>query len=178
MSTYLGTGPLVTSYGPDPNNENVTKIGVANLQDQQRTLDVPGLLEAGRFEGGVTVDLTAGAATKFLSIALAQGSGIGLMVNYRIYATDGTDFQVRSGRVYISAVNKAGTVTGVASVAGTEAFAESAGASTLTNTFTAVEGTADVLDLKANAASSLTETTLNITFTVEVLGTAPVITAA
>jgi len=176
MATYIGTGVLNTQLGSDPNNENATKIGLANLADLDQALTVNGLADIQKAEGGITVDLTGGSATKFVSIAIAQSSAVTVLIDYEIYATDGTDYQTRSGTVNVSAVNKAGTVTGVAALQGTEAAALSVG--TLTNTFTAVEGSADVLDIKANAASSLTETTLQIKFAMRVVGQSPDITAA
>lgn len=110
--------------------------------------------------------LTAAAATGFARVACAQGTVVGGFVCYSIEANDGTDYQCRSGVLPFAIVNKAGTETGTVGTVGaaTEVVAVSAG--TLTNTFTIASNAADTMDLSANAASSLTETTLRISYQV------------
>lgn len=119
--------------------------------------------------------LTAATATPFVQVSVPSGTVTGGTVEYTIRADDGTDFQSRSGVLVYAAVNKAGVETctlgrpdGGATVDNTtDIVAVSAG--TLTNTFTCVVGLADAVQIAANAASSLTETTLNITYAADLL---------
>lgn len=115
-----------------------------------------------------TKTLTEATATAFVRISIAQGTSVAGKVKYQIQANDATDFQSRSGELHFTAVNKAGTETVTLSTPGaeTEVFAESAGGSTLTNTFDTVTGT-DTFDIRANATSSLTQTTLRINYTLD-----------
>lgn len=121
--------------------------------------------------------LTEASATTFVTITVPSGSSASGKIQYSIEANDATDFQIRSGELYFSAVNKAGTITatlfraqGSTTVDNTtDGVAVSTG--TLTNTFTAVDGGSGALQIKANATSSLTQTTLQIRYRVEILNT-------
>lgn len=121
--------------------------------------------------------LTAAAATSFVQCAIASGTVFGGVVEYTIEANDGIDFQSRSGILPFSAVNKAGTETCTVGTvaASTEVVAVSAG--TLTNTFTCSTSPTNAVDIQANAASSLVETTLRITYAVRLHGGTGVCTA-
>lgn len=103
------------------------------------------------------VTLTESSATKVMTADVAAGEGAGGTLLYTIFASDGTDHQMRRGRVIWAAVNKAGTVT---PVLGTPEEAVAASAGTLTVTVTAVDNTANGVDFKLNAVSSLTQTSL------------------
>lgn len=113
-----------------------------------------------------TKTLTESSATAFVQVDVAASTSCGGFVVYSITATDGTDYQIRSGLLPFCAVNKAATETGtVATVsAATEVAAVSSG--TLTNTFTVVTSATNAIQLAANAVSSLTQTTLQIEYTV------------
>lgn len=127
-------------------------------------------------KGNQTVKaLTAASATTFAKLTVASGAQTSGFLSYAIEADDGTDYQTRSGVIPFTAVNKAGTITCTVGTvaASTEVAALSSG--TLTNTFTCADAGSGVLDLKANAVSSLTETTLQIRYRVNALGT-PTIT--
>lgn len=116
--------------------------------------------------------LTAGVATSFLEIAVPAGTVTGGTIQYTILANDATDFQARSGVLVYAAANPSGTEVctlgrpdGGSTVDNTtDIVAVSSG--TLTNTFTCVTGLTSAVQIAANAASSLTETTLNITYSV------------
>jgi hypothetical protein len=115
--------------------------------------------------------LTAANATAFVIIAIPSGGMVGGTVEYSIQASDGTDHQSRSGILVFTAVNKADTETctlgrsdgGTTVDNTTDNVAVSSG--TLTNTFTCA-GATNSIELRANAASSLTETTLQIVYSV------------
>lgn len=124
----------------------------------------------------VAKDLTAASATPFLQIDVAADSFEAGLLHYVIRANDASDIQARSGVIPFVAVNDAGTeVCTVGTVgAATEVVAVSTG--TLTNTFTCTTTPTNGVLLNANAASSLTETTLNITFWVEITSGAATLT--
>jgi hypothetical protein len=102
------------------------------------------------------INLTEGTATNVASIALASGKVTGGTATLTVWASDGTDHQALTSEVRFSAVNKAGTLTATTSQTdGTTA----ASAGTLTVTYDASSSGNNLL-LRANATSSLTQTTL------------------
>lgn len=109
------------------------------------------------------VTLTESSATTVATIACATGNYVGCNAIITVYATDATDFQARTLNIPIAAVNKAGTVTGGVGTA-VEAVAVSTG--TLTATITAVAN-GNAVDIKVNAVSSLTQTTLQATLVID-----------
>lgn len=115
--------------------------------------------------------LTESSATIFVKITTVSGSASGFILDYCIEASDSVsgEFQSLSGSVPISYVNKAGAITAAVGTP-TEILAVSLGGSTLTNTFTAVDATGNILDIKANAVSSLTQTTFRINYFLRQVG--------
>lgn len=112
--------------------------------------------------------LTESSPTTFVLINVAPGKAAGGVVDYCVHANDATDFQNRCGVVDFAVVNKAGTMTcSTPNVLGTEATALSAG--TLSNTFTLASG-ANLCGIQANATSSLTQTTLEVRYSVVLHG--------
>jgi hypothetical protein len=102
------------------------------------------------------VNLTEGTATNVASIALASGKVTGGTATLTVWASDGTDHQALTSEVRFSAVNKAGTITATTSQTdGTTATS----AGTLTVTYDATASGNNLL-LRADATSSLTQTTL------------------
>ena len=100
--------------------------------------------------------LTNGTAANILGLSLPSGSRAGLIFQWSVEATDGTDHQVVSGQSAISLVNKAGTLTSNVSALGTPASAVSAG--TLAVVFDA-SLVGNIATIRCNAASSLTAST-------------------
>lgn len=111
-------------------------------------------------------DLVESSATVFAQVAMDSNSHHTLDLFYSVHADDGTDFQARSGVIAVAAVNKAGTITcDIGTPPGNfEAIAVSAG--TLTVTMDCADGGSGLLDLRANAVSSLTQTTLQVHFSI------------
>ena len=128
---------------------------------------------AGGFKGSRQKDLTEGAATGFADISVASGETLAGECIYAVEASDGTDHQVRSGRLRFVAVNKAGTVTASINEVGTQEIAVSAGTLTVTSTVTAG---ANKITLESNATSSLVQTVLRVRYRVDVLSTTAAIT--
>lgn len=129
--------------------------------------------------------LTAGAATAIVLIDVASGGFAGGFVDYTVNADDGTDFQARTGRVGFQVVNKAGTETCVvAGPAGNANATETqdgssiaASNSTLTYTWGVDTTPTNGCKLTLNAASGLTETTLNIRWRITGTSGTPAFTA-
>lgn len=119
--------------------------------------------DGGALCGNSTKTLTESSATGFVEIAVASGAVASATIDYEIEANDSTDFQTLTGSLYVSAVNKAGTVTCNVGEVGTPINAVSTG--TLTNTMTCTAGTLKYT-INANAVSSLTQTTLRIKYLV------------
>lgn len=105
-----------------------------------------------------TKTLTESTATSLVRVTVGSGSTAGGTLHYVINADDGTDFQERSGTVNFAIVNKAGSLTAAVGTVASEAVAVSSG--TLTVSFDTNSGAAGTMDLRANAVSSLTQTTL------------------
>jgi len=102
------------------------------------------------------VTLTESTATTVATLSVPSEKYLGASMTITVFASDGTDHQCRTLRVGISAVNKAGTVTAALDTP-TESVAVSTG--TLTATITTVAN-GNTVDVKVNADSSLTQTTL------------------
>lgn len=117
-----------------------------------------------------TTTLTESSATSFATLTYSASSTVGAEFLVRVRANDATDFQVLTSRVRVSSVRKAtGNTVSAIGVVGTDLLAESAGGSTLSCTFTVVEG-ASAATLQANCVSSLTQTTLNLSLLAETVG--------
>lgn len=112
------------------------------------------------FRSTHTVTLTESAATTVFTAALPIGKSAIFRITALTRANDATDFQARTDHLMVSAVNKAGTITTTVSTIGTGDTAAAVSTGTLTTTWTAVDNTGNVLAVKNNAVSSLTQTTL------------------
>lgn len=113
--------------------------------------------------------LTDATATAFVRLSIPQGvAGLtgwtGGTVFYTIIANDGTNYQARRGSVNFACVNEAGTEACTLGTVVNEADGTPTG--TLTVTFDTNSGAADTMDIRANATSSLTETTLAMFYSV------------
>jgi hypothetical protein len=163
----IGAGLEFEVETASANNEIVSSFDIS-------ASDVTSTTEAGNFlvnvmdRGSITnknrlaimgklVTLTESTATQFAQITIASGEVVGGEVEVTVEANDATDYQARTLRAVFSAVNKAGTLTMTLGTP-TEVVAVSAG--TLTVTLTVTDGGSGVLQFKADAASSLTQTTL------------------
>lgn len=103
------------------------------------------------------------ASTNLFEVALPTLKGCMGTVRFEIFASDGTDLQVRRGTVQYSAVNKGGSYT-TEIVVLDEAASASAG--TLTATWGITGGTNKVT-IDVTPSGSLTETTYYIIYTIE-----------
>jgi len=99
--------------------------------------------------------LTNNSATAVLNATAASGSTVAGIIHYSVIVTNGTDYQVESGQVHYTGVNKAGTVT--STVTETAASTQTLSTGTLTSAWTI--GTANPVVVSVNANSSLTPST-------------------
>lgn len=106
------------------------------------------------------VALTESSATLVFNIALAASKVLGMTVTATVEANDGTDFQAVTETFAIAAVAKSTTVTTSLSSPSTP-IATLTSSGTLSTTWTAVANSNSV-DVKCNAVSSLTQTTLRV----------------
>lgn len=131
--------------------------------------------------GGLVKALSAGSATAILRIPIASDRGRGGWIRYRIFASDGTAQQVRAGHVQFAMVAEGTTET--CAVYGVDALltvnpdqtqdGSGAGAitsGTLTYQWGVSTSPSNACDLTLNAASSLTETTLEFSGVIETFG--------
>lgn len=122
--------------------------------------------------------LTGGAATNVVAIGISSNVSCGGGVIYSVFATDGTDFQQRTGRLTFQLVNKAGTETcAVSGPAGNanptelqdgSSIAQSS-ASTMTYAWAVDTTGASQCMLTLNAVSGLVETTFLVKYRMETL---------
>jgi len=117
--------------------------------------------------------LTETTATSFADISIAAGEYVAGECLWAVYATDATDFQMRTGRLRFVAVNKGGTITASVNEVGTPEPALSAGTLAVTNT---IATGASKITLQSNATSSLAQTTLALRYRIDLLTTAAIIT--
>ena len=113
------------------------------------------------YTAGDYVTLTESSATTFTSTVVTTSKIAGGEIIVTVEANNTTDFQARTLRFIWSAVNKAGTLTITISTP-EEVVALSSG--TLTCTITATDAGAGILQFKANAVSSLTQSTLRCSY--------------
>lgn len=112
------------------------------------------------FASAKYVTLTESSATLIGNVAVPSGKILGVQMFCTVNANDATpDYQAKSSRVSFDAVNKGGTVTVGAVTQTDNGIAETAGASTLAVTYTAVAN-GNGVDIKCSATSSLTQTIL------------------
>lgn len=182
-ATTTGGGGLPIQLGGSIISDNGTTARVSGTLDvfhggfgnpifvgNQDGIKVVSIEAGGSLWAANTKTLAESSATAFARLTIASGSSGGANIDYCIEANDSTDFQSRCGMLPVAVVNKAGTITCTVGTvaASTEVVAASAG--TLTNTFTCADSGTNFLDIKANATSSLTQTTLRINYFVRQQG--------
>ena len=152
---------------------STTPIGSATPAEAVRVLPTREVRFAANTQGMLTKALTEGAATSFADISVASNSYVAGECIYRVDATDATDYQCRTGRVRFVAVNKGGTITASINEVGSQEVAVSSGTLLVVNSITT--GTNKVT-LQCNATSSLTQTTLNANYRVDLVSSTETVT--
>jgi len=115
-----------------------------------------GQLNVGTIQQSYSKALVDATATDVVQVPVAKNSYEGFTMDYTIFATDATDYQVRQGSVPVAVLNVGGTET---CVFGTATEAVNASAGTLTVAFDCTAGTNTVM-VRANANTSLASTTV------------------
>lgn len=144
---------------------------VASLSENIGTTTLPvQTVYAGSLQGNYAKTLNESSNTNFVTLTVASSTGCSGYIAYTIFAADATNTQLKSGQVFFSAAaNSSGTITAAAiSDVNTQNPCTSG---TLTNTMTADATVANAWTLGANAASSLTQTTLAVRYRVVFAGT-------
>lgn len=115
-----------------------------------------GQLNVGTIQQSYSKALVDATATDVVQVPVASNSYEGFTMDYTIFATDATDYQVRQGSVPVAVLNVGGTET---CVFGTATEAVNASVGTLTVAFDCTAGTNTVM-VRANADTSLASTTI------------------
>jgi hypothetical protein len=124
--------------------------------------------------GRATKALTESAATSAFSVTVASGAGTGGTVTFTAFASDATDQQTLTGVLQFSMVNKAGAETCTTpTLVGTALNSSPVG--TLTCTYTGADGGTNACFVQFNCVSSLTQTTLDLYYRVNLTGPGQVI---
>lgn len=152
-----------------------TGIGGAVITQTSNVLGTGTTLQSLRTRNYIfagTKALTAGAATDVVRIAIAQETSIGGIFKYCVRAADATDQLLRCGSAPFSGVNKAGTETcnflaSILDVCADTVTPGTCAVSTLTAAITCTSSTADTVDIEINAAAAITETSLNVEWSLE-----------
>lgn len=147
LATNVGGALVILNQNYDANMTLVDDLRVAHGSGE----DV--------FQQGELTTLTDGSATTVFSVVTGDGDMAGLVVNYTIQATDGTEYQSESGTVRIAIVDDAGGV--VASTPG-ESSVQALSSGTLTSAWTVVTTDDQSIEVQLNATSSLTTTTCQV----------------
>lgn len=158
------SGTLLASEGASPNT-----VGVVFDNNNGGTATRTSSLVSPKFcSDGSTIQqlldgvwtsktIVDGSATSLFDLSVASGDISGGWAFYLVEASDGTDYQVMSGMITFSAVNKAGTVTSSAPGYATTNDCKSVSSGTLTLAWTATAGTLKTT-IKLQPTGSLTET--------------------
>ena len=117
--------------------------------------------------GYAEVTLTESSATKVFSVTnVTSGKFVGIKVFACTHADDGSNYQVVSEQFTVSCANVGGTM-GTPAVSSSAPVSTFQSSGTLTTTWTAAAN-GNGIDIKCNAVSSLTQTTLKTKWRVEV----------
>lgn len=147
--TTEGTNQIVVFCGTPPSGS--LSSGISHYCDSSGEARVK---DAAGIEAMLTPHnkaLTDNSATSVLSMTVAASTGIGGVLEYTIEAYDGTDIQVETGQVIITAVNKAATITAAVTEVNSQ---QSVSAGTLTTAWTISAATPAVISVNANTSLS------------------------
>lgn len=111
--------------------------------------------------------ITDNTAFDLCTIPVPDENAVCVEVRAAIYVDDGTNHQCISILAHVKAVNKAGSITAVVTEGIADVVAASSG--TLTLAVAAAEGADNVLDISITANSSLTPTTMTVSWQAKVL---------
>jgi hypothetical protein len=155
LVAHNGTGPLALAVGT---------TGAPLVADAGQAT---GLRYVSAWKGGRVRTLVNNTVTGLLEVALPAAALCGGVVRYHVRVVDGAgELQSEAGVVTFGATNKGGVYATDVDKGTLSAPAPTSG--TLTVTFSVVTG-ADKVTLSVNANSSLTPTTLDVTFVLDSL---------
>lgn len=179
--SVLGTGTLSNSFTVMEQADSATDVGNGScgtvtcthpqLNFQSATPGQTQYLSQAYFgtAGKALKTLTESSATSGFQLSIASGAGTGGTAEFTVFAADATDQQTLTGVLQFSGVNKAGTETcPTPTLTGTALNAVSAG--TLTCTYAADTSPTNACNIQWNCVSSLTQTTLELYYKVNLVG--------
>lgn len=144
-----------------PTTDNSLDLG-SSASQRFRTAYIATSIQAGAVK-----TLPETTATGFVTLAIANSNGCAGKAVYTVFAADATNTQLVSGELFFAAAaTNAGAVTAAIS---DQHNLNPVTSGTLTNTMTNTTGT-NLLTLLANATSSLTQTTLEVRYRIELQG--------
>jgi hypothetical protein len=150
-----------------PNTDGVTILGGTSRQLK--------IVYAKGVQGANVKTLTESSATGFVTITVATSEIASGVIYYTVFAKDATNTQAKSGELFFSAAaNSSGVVT-AATVSDVNTL-NPCTSGTLTNTMDSTTA-ANATTIRANAASSLTQTTLEIRYFIVALSGTFTVTA-
>lgn len=112
---------------------------------------------------GNSTTLTDATATGFAKFAVASGASLGVRIRYsvKVTQTSGSEQQIETGEVFVTAINKGGTITFATPVLAATTPLVTSGTLAAT-VFTCVDNTDNTFTVKANSDTSLTPATFTI----------------
>lgn len=120
--------------------------------------------------GKMVKTLTETTPTAFVRIPVAASTGTGGTIDFTIFAADATDQQTLSGTIQFSVVNKAGTeVCTTPTTEGTPISSLTAG-TPIVCTLSCDTSPANAVDIQVSCTSSLTQTTLEAYWSINMVG--------
>lgn len=161
FATAGSTRWFVSGNALSPAVTNTVDLGATNAAVKNAYI-------ATSLQGSATKTLAETSATGFATVAIPNSGGCAGKAVYTVFAADATNTQLVSGELFFSAAaTNAGVVT-AATISDQHAL-NPVTSGTLTNTMTSTTG-ANLLTLLANATSSLTQTTLEVRYRIELQG--------
>lgn len=167
--TNVAGGALTIAAGRGTGNASGGNLAL-QTSVPQASGTTQGIYLTREFYFGGEKSIAESTASTVVNITLGAGKYIGGTLTATTHADDGTDYQAVTEYLIFSAVNKAGVVTpDIQRIHTQHPAAVSAG--TLTDTWTIVAN-GNSVDIKNNAVSSLTQTSLKVSYKLTINGDA------
>lgn len=158
ISAGSGDDFFIASRGSDSMRFSTNQVSVRGGINPGAVSGCPWQIKSDDTTAGTT--LTETTATTIMSVTMGGDDNMWSgLVQVNVYAADATEKQLRSTLLLVTIKNDAGTVSGTVTEI-TSQLEETAGGSTLTDTYTITEAAANTAVLQCDATSSLTQTTL------------------
>jgi hypothetical protein len=158
----VGTGAGAASVLP------VGSDGCVPYADSTQTNGITWTCKMGLYY--IKTGLVNNTPTSILRLTVASGTMTGAVISWRITATDGTDFQERTGVSELSCQNKAGSITVGANIINTATGSAIVPSGTQTVTSNGLDTGSGACDFQVSSNSSLAGAATTVTFSFMNLG--------